>query len=132
RYYRLHSDGPARALMARQGTEREAALSEIVRRYFLTSIGDDAAFELGCRLLERGEYISADQLFERLSLYPDSNVERDAIQVRRAVTQSHFGRRDVAVELANSLGGEFESVKPLLVEEFNRTAVAATAQASDA
>jgi outer membrane protein assembly factor BamB len=132
RYYRLHSDGPARALMARQGAGREAALSEVVRRYFLTSVGDDAAFELGCRLLERGDYISADQLFERLSLYPDSNVGRDAISIRRAVTQAHLGRKDAALELTNSLGGEFEGVKPLLVEEFNKTRSASGTATTDA
>lgn len=118
RYYRLHSDGAARALMAREGAEREAALSEVVRRYFLTTVGDDAAFELACRMLERGDFISADQLFERLSLYPDSNLDRDAISVRRAVTQAHLGRTDVAIELANSLHGDLASVKPLLIAEF--------------
>jgi outer membrane protein assembly factor BamB len=120
RYYRLYSDGPARALMAREGAEREAALAEVVRRYFLTSVGDDAAFELGCRLLERGDFISADQLFDRLSIYPDSNLDRNAIAVRRAVTQAHLGRTDVAVELVNSVQGDLESVKPLLVEEFKK------------
>jgi len=117
RHYRLQSDGPARVLMARQGAEREPALAEIVRRYFLTTIGDDAAFELGCRLLERGDFTSADQLFDRLSLYPYSNIARDAITVRRAVAQSHLGRPEVAVALVESLGKEFESLKPMLLKE---------------
>ncbi|QDT56830.1 Outer membrane protein assembly factor BamB [Caulifigura coniformis] len=117
RHYRLQSDGPARVLMARQGEDREAALAEIVRRYFLTTIGDDAAFELGCRLLERGDVTSADHLFDRLSLYPDSSIEPDAITVRRAVTQSRLGRQKVAVALVESLGQEFDDLKPMLLNE---------------
>lgn len=117
RYYRLHSDGPARALMARQGAEREAALGEIVRRYFLTTIGDDAAFELGCRFLERADFTSADQLFERLALYPDSQIARDDIAVRQAVAKSHLGRAEAATQLVNALGPEFGGLKPLLLAE---------------
>jgi len=127
RYYRLHSDGPARALMARQGAGREAALAEVVRRYFLTTVGDDAALELACLHLERGDFISADQLLERLTLYPDSNIAKDEIAVRRAVTQAHLGRTDVALALVNSLGGELDSVKPLLLQELSKTPAASAA-----
>jgi outer membrane protein assembly factor BamB len=117
RQYRLHSDGPARALLARQGSAREAALGEIVRRYFLTTVGDDAAFELGCRYLELGNITAADHLFERLSLYPDSNIASDDIAIRRAVAQSRLGRTDVASRLVETLGAGSEAIRPLLLAD---------------
>ncbi len=114
RHYRLHADGPARALLARQGADREAALAEIVRRYFLTTVGDDAAFELACRLLERGDFTSADQLLERLAMFPDSNVPADEISLRRAVAKSRLGRSETATRLVDSLGPHLAHVQAVL------------------
>lgn len=100
RQYRLNSDGRAQALLAGGAAEeRERTLAEIVRRYFLTTIGDDAAFELGCRQLERREYTAAAQWLSKLHQYPDSQIARDQVVVRLAVALSRIGSRSAAEQL---------------------------------
>ncbi len=45
--YRISADGQAQAILAGDDSgDREKALSDVVRRFFLSSLGDDAAFEL--------------------------------------------------------------------------------------
>jgi outer membrane protein assembly factor BamB len=120
RHYRLQSDGPARALLATAGPGREAALQEIVRRYFLTSAGDNAAFELGCLLLERGNDISASLMFDRLSEFPDSDVPADDVLSRRAVAQARLARFTEADALVASMSSSMDGLKPLLSKEIVR------------
>ena len=47
--YRLNADAEAKEVLSSYVEEdREKALAEVVQRYFLSSFGDDAAFELAC------------------------------------------------------------------------------------
>ena len=131
RQYRLFSDGPARGLFATQEPARVQALSEIVRRYFLTSVGDDAAFELGCRQLERGDFTSADQQFEKLSLYPDSNIDPNEILIRRIVAQSHLGRTDTALGMLEKLTGSASDIQSQLAAEISARQSSSHAGAGD-
>ena len=51
--YQLKADGDAEALLAAAATsERRQALGEVVARFFLSSIGDDSAFELAGYMLD--------------------------------------------------------------------------------
>ncbi len=92
--YRLTADGEAKGLMAAGGSgpEREAALFSVVRRFFLSSYGDDAAYELGCLLLDRHEFVAANRLFSKiLNDHPDPSVSREQVLLRVAVANARLG-----------------------------------------
>ncbi|MEM7384095.1 MAG: PQQ-binding-like beta-propeller repeat protein [Verrucomicrobiota bacterium] len=91
--YRIKADGAAQGLLDNQsGREREVALAEVVRRYFLSSIGDDAAFELACLKLDRGEFLPAYRLLRKLiENYPDMSVPREQIELRLAALTARVG-----------------------------------------
>ena len=107
--YRLKVDGDARALLARARPEaRESALAEIILRYFLSSIGDDAAFELACVKMERGEFLPSVRLLAKiLDEYPDSSIERPAVEVRLAGALARVGNVPQALEMVDGLMEEF-------------------------
>lgn len=91
--YRLTADGEARGLMAiTESAERETALAELVRRFFLSSYGDDAAYELGCALLDRCEFIAASRLFTKiLNDHPDPSVPKEHVLLRLALANARLG-----------------------------------------
>ena len=118
--YRLKADGEARAILQRAGErEREAALAEVVRRYFMSSLGDDCAFELACRKLDRFEFLPAARLLLKLrSEFPDSNIAKEEVALRLAVANGGVGDLLGAQELLTELRGtEMSSVKLNLVAE---------------
>ena len=96
--YRLQVDGNAQAVLASgAGPRREEALSNVVRKYFLSSFGDDAAFELACLSMDRGEFIGASRLLQKiLDGYPDPSVSRGEILLRLAVAHARLGDRRAA------------------------------------
>lgn len=97
--YRIKADAEAKLVLAKpsaggDGAEggRESALAEIVRRYFLSSIGDDAAFELACRKLDRYEFRPAIRLLDKiLGEYPEPSVEKDEVLLRLAALSARVG-----------------------------------------
>lgn len=106
--YQLKIDGDARALLARSNrATRESALAEVVLRYFLSSIGDDAAFELGCLQMERGEFLPARRLFTKiLDEYPEPSVERSEVEIRLAGSLARTGEISRALEIVDNLSQE--------------------------
>ena len=65
--YRVKADAEAKLIMERPGNnDSEAALAEVVRRYFISSLGDDAAFELACLKLDRYEFLPAIRLLDKI------------------------------------------------------------------
>jgi outer membrane protein assembly factor BamB len=100
RMYRLTADGEAQAILAAgAGAQREEALAEVVRKYFMSSQGDDAAFELGCLRLDRHDFVGAGRLFSKiLSDYPDPSIPRGEMLLRLALTNVRVG--DVAAAQA--------------------------------
>lgn len=92
--YRLDADGEARGLLGGPVGEAldSAALEQVVERYFLSSVGDEAAFMLGCRAIDRGEFHAAAAAFGRVwSEYPDPTVDRRELLVRWAVAAGACG-----------------------------------------
>lgn len=91
--YRITADGEAQAILAKGGTDKEEeALATVVRRYFLSSIGDDAAYKLGCHALDRHDFVGASRLFAKiLERHPDPSVPRSEILLRLAVASAHVG-----------------------------------------
>lgn len=103
--YQLKIDGDARVLLARSSLEtRESALAEVILRYFLSSIGDEAAFELGCLKMERGEFLPAVRLFTKiLEEYPQPSVDRVQVQIRLAGSLARSGNARQALEIVEAL-----------------------------
>ncbi len=91
--YRIAADGEAQAVLAKAAPDREEeALSIVVRRYFLSSSGDEAAFKLGCYALDRHDFVGASRLFAKiLERHPDPTVPRGEIMLRLAVAAAHVG-----------------------------------------
>jgi outer membrane protein assembly factor BamB/predicted negative regulator of RcsB-dependent stress response len=106
--YRLKADGEARALMtAADANNRESALAEIVRRFFLSKLGDEAAFELACLKLDRGEFLPAARLLSKiLNDYPDPTVRLGEIKLRLAVVNARVGDLKLAREMLGAMKSE--------------------------
>ncbi|MEX2027484.1 MAG: hypothetical protein WEH44_09285, partial [Pirellulaceae bacterium] len=88
--YRIQADGEAQAVLAQANPDQEEdALSIIVRKYFLSSIGDDAAYKLACYALDRHEFVAASRLLTRiLERHPDPSMPKSEILLRLAVASA--------------------------------------------
>ena len=110
--YQLKADGDAEALLATAGTsERRQALGEVVARFFLSSIGDDSAFELAGYMLDDLEYFGAARVLRKLlDHHPALSVNRTEILKRLAVAEARSGGPERAAEaltdLKNSAGAQ--------------------------
>jgi outer membrane protein assembly factor BamB len=96
--YRGSADGDAQALLAAAGAEgEEQALAQIVRRFFLSSHGDDAAFKLACLALDRHDFVAASRMLTKiLDDHPDPSTPKAEILLRLAVAAAHMGDRQAA------------------------------------
>ncbi|MCI0359731.1 MAG: PQQ-like beta-propeller repeat protein [Planctomycetaceae bacterium] len=90
--YRIAADGEAKAVMAAAGPDKEEeALATIVRRFFLSSHGDDAAYKLACIALDRHDFVGASRLLSRiLERHPDPSIPRGDLLLRLAVASAHM------------------------------------------
>ena len=81
--YRVIADAEAKEIMAAaKGQSDLIALNKVVRQYFISSLGDEAAFELGCIYLDRFDFIGARRMFEKITRqYPDPSVALDEVYV---------------------------------------------------
>lgn len=109
--YRVLADAEAKEILAAANGEHDVvALNQVVRNYFLSSLGDDAAFELGCLYLDQFDFTGARRMFEKIiQNYPDPSVPLDQVQLRIALCQSYLGQIEeaekslaVATELGNN------------------------------
>ena len=96
--YRTSADAEAQALLAGAGTTgEEEALAAVVRRYFLSSVGDDAAYKLACLALDRYDFVGASRLLNKiLESHPDPSIPRSEILLRLAVASARMGDRTTA------------------------------------
>ena len=106
RLYRISADGEAQAILAAAGpAEREIALAEVVRRYFLSALGDDAALELAALQLDRLDFIGASRLLSKvLEEYPQPSVPRHELLTRLAVANARLGDTPAAKKALTELG----------------------------
>ncbi|HUE72635.1 MAG TPA: PQQ-binding-like beta-propeller repeat protein [Pirellulaceae bacterium] len=104
--YRIQADGEAQAVLAKAAPDQEEdALSLIVRRYFLSSIGDDAAYKLACYALDRHEFVAASRLLTRiLERHPDPSMPKSEILLRLAVASAHMGDSATASAALDAIG----------------------------
>lgn len=93
RIYRITADGEAQAILADGvGDKEEQALAEVVRKYFVSSLGDDAAYKLGCIALDNYDFVGASRLFRKiLENHPDPSVPLSNVWMRLAVATAHLG-----------------------------------------
>ncbi|MCB1096859.1 MAG: PQQ-binding-like beta-propeller repeat protein [Verrucomicrobiae bacterium] len=103
--YQLKADGDAEALLAAATpSERRQVLGEVVSRFFLSSIGDDSAFELACYMLDDMEYFGAARVLRKLlDHHPALTVSRTEILKRLAVAEARSGGPDRAAEVLTDL-----------------------------
>ena len=103
--YRLKADAEAKLIIEQpRGNDSEAALAEIVRRYFISSLGDDAAFELACLKLDRYEFLPAIRLLDKIiNDYPAPSVDKDLVLVRLAALNARVGDSDRALKIIEDL-----------------------------
>ena len=117
--YRLSADAEAKALLAASegdANKRVEALAEVVRRYFLSSVGDDAAYELGCLKMERYEFFPALYYFRRvLDSHPDPSVSESELLIRIAVARAYVGDVGPAQEAVKKLEEDLGTLDPSAV-----------------
>ncbi len=103
--YRTSADGEAQALLAAAGESgEEEALAAVVRRFFLSSHGDDAAFKLACVALDRHDFVGASRLLNKiLESYPDPSIPRSEILLRLAVASARMGDKQTAQQSLDKL-----------------------------
>lgn len=103
--YRIAADGEAQAVLAAAGPEKEEeALAQVVRRFFLSSHGDDAAYKLACLALDRHDFVGASRLITRiLENHPDPSIPKAELLLRLAVASSRMGDRQTAQQSLGAL-----------------------------
>ncbi|MEM6472707.1 MAG: hypothetical protein AAF802_24310, partial [Planctomycetota bacterium] len=103
--YRIQADGGARAILSNPGDRsRTEVLSEVVRRFFASSLGDDAAFELACLRLDRYEFTDASRLLRKcLEEHPDCSIPRNEVLLRLAVADGRLGDSKAAEKALSKL-----------------------------
>ena len=106
--YRLEADAEARAIIsAGEQGNLENALHQVVGRYFVSSVGDEAAVRLGRLYLEQYDFVSARRVFEKALQHPDLSIDKN--QVR-----SHVALCDLFL---NDLKSAEQSAQQLLASE---------------
>lgn len=105
RAYRLRADGEAKALLSNpDGRSRMEVLNEVVRRFFLSSEGDEAAYELACLNLDRYEFTGASRLLKKcLEEHPDCSVPRNELLLRLALANGRIGDTEAAEKALGDL-----------------------------
>ncbi|MFI5379067.1 MAG: PQQ-binding-like beta-propeller repeat protein [Tepidisphaerales bacterium] len=100
--YRLFHDAKAKQLLDQtlnpepgQAVDEVTELRKIVDRYFITSVGDQAADILGDLYFERGDFVAAARTWESiLANYPESGISKLKLHVKKAVALARAGKMD--------------------------------------
>jgi outer membrane protein assembly factor BamB len=136
--YRISADGEAQAILSAATPDREEeALSQVVRRFFLSAHGDDAAYRLACLALDRHDFVGASRLLTRiLENHPDPSIPRAELYLRLAVASSRMSDRQTMEQsltaLTSATGPRPASEIIDLVTEDARQAALATTVATGA
>ncbi len=115
--YRISADGKARALLSGPPEEaKEESLAKLVRLYFMSSVGDDAAFELGCRALDRRDFVAASRMFGKiLTEHPDPSIKKVEVLARVAIAAGNLGDFEAAEKAIEAAAAESEGTTKVLV-----------------
>lgn len=130
--YRIKADAEALQILAQgRGPLDEQSLSRIVRKFFVSSIGDDAAFKLACINLDQHDFIGALRLLKKIvEQHPDPSIPLDQVLVRASLCQAIMGdiesakaNLDQAKELTD---GSVADLINMVSETIEKVAVAAS------
>lgn len=95
--YRVTADAEARELLARSGPQDTKALATVVQKYFISSVGDDAALTLGSIFLDRFDFSGARRILEKIvNDHPDPSVPMDQVFLKIALCNSWLGDTSAA------------------------------------
>ncbi len=109
--YRISADADASEILAAAGKRHDLeALGRIVKGYFMSSLGDDAAFQLGCIYLDRYDFSGAIRMFTKIvDHYPDPSIPLEQVWLRIAVCYAYTGdsrSAGLALDQATGLGAD--------------------------
>lgn len=98
RTYRLTADGQAELILSKADPAgEEDALNEVVRRYFLSAAGDDAAYKLACLGLDRHDFVGASRLLAKvIEQHPDPSMPQSEVLLRLSVASARMGDKEAA------------------------------------
>ena len=121
--YRVTADAEAQEILNQQPPHDVTALATVVQKYFISSQGDDAAYELGSIFLDRFDFSGARRLFEKIATeYPDPSVPMDQVLLKIALCQSWLGNSSAAeAALTQSLPYSETSSEPRNYELVSRS-----------
>lgn len=115
--YRTTADAEAAAILARATPEQEEkALSEVVRRFFLSSQGDEVAFKLACLALDRWDFQAANRLLKHLLTHPDLSIPKSQVFSRIALAAAHLQDRAATTRALEQLAATSESSRLPFIE----------------
>ena len=119
RVYRVTADGEAKAILAAgKGPGDPDALAKVVNNFFLSSLGDKAAFDLGCISLDEHDFVGASLLFNKIvTEFPNPTIPLDQVYLRLAVSSASIGDMGTAKNAIEKVK-EIGSTEPKLLEVF--------------
>jgi len=123
RVYRLTADPAALKLMSQPaGERRRAALAQVVARYYYSSHGDRAAYELGCLALDSHDFVQAAAAFNKLLAgHPDGVENRRAVELRLALALGRSGDVAAAHEILGRLARDADPAVSQLIAEIGQS-----------
>lgn len=114
--YRLVTDGAARGLMLTATEDKQLpVLREVVRRFFMSSVGDDAAYLLAYILMDRAEFIEARRLLNKVVTHPDRPPNKSFLLLRLAIVNARVGDVQGAEAARKELIAAGETAERLLL-----------------
>ncbi len=124
--YRIAADAAAREILAQsKGDFDLETLGRVVKGYFLSSFGDDAAYQLACIYLDNYDFVGAARLLRKIvEQYPDPSVSLGEVWLRIALAYAYIGdsgSANSALVSAEQAGADpasrlFESIQRVIAE----------------
>lgn len=113
--YRVKADASAKQILNEaSGPNDVAALMRVAGNFFVSSVGDDAAFRLGCLHLDRHDFSGALRVFEKIATqHPDPSVSLDEVYARIAICHAFMGNTEFArnsIKVGRDLGTDSTAI----------------------
>ena len=114
--YRITADAGAKEILAgADGPFDVRALQQVVRKYFVSSLGDDAALTLSSIYMDDYDFVGAIRMLRKIvDQFPDPSISMVEVYGRLAICQSLMGEKreaEKSLAMAKSLPTDSQSVK---------------------
>ncbi len=115
RAYRISADANAKEIMAQsKGDFDVEILSKIVKSYFISSLGDEAAYQLAGIFMDQFDFVAATRLLRKITdQYPSPSVSMGDVWLKLSVAYTYLGDTTMAQQaLANAqqIGGTSSAI----------------------